>query len=1067
MVRWILAASLSASFCFPQFAPDDLDAVQREEAREQAERQRDWFFRMALAERRDRAHARLEVESVPLQSQAACPAFEGLLRDTSTFGKRIERPVVARYATRPRRTAWQDVAPDGESPSGLFTGYISDAVVQSKCINCHVEGGASGHTRLVLTPSDAEGHAATNLSVFQNFLDTVDGGTDLILNKVQGAEGHGGGVQIVAGSADFANMERFLRALGGETASGGLSPTTLFDGVTMASPARTLRRAALLFAGRLPTPAEYAAVSDGGDSTLRRTIRSLMAGPGFHDFLIRSANDRLLTDRERPNVVGVAEVKFVDLTNRRWELAQEGIANGYTEYPRRYPAYRHHERAVQYGMARAPLELIAHVVENERPYTEIMTADYVMANPMAAKAYGANTVFDDPEDVTEFKPSKIVRYFRRDRSMVVVEDPANVWRVLNPGNLSTDYPHAGILNTTVFLLRYPTTATNRNRARSRWTYYHFLGFDIEKSAARTQDPVALADTNNPTMNNPACTVCHIPMDPVAGTYQNYGDRGLFRDRNGGRDALPNLYRVPKDGTVSPYQRGDTWFRDMRVPGFGGKTAPSADNSVQWLAEQMIADERFAKSAVRFWWPAIMGVELVEPPSDSGDPDFDALLVASAAQTLELDSLASSFRDGFGGGTPYNAKDLLAEIALSPWFRAESVTGDDPVRAAALRDAGVARLLTPEELAAKTKALTGYVWGRRMQKPFGLGETRSKLHDPQGFSGYQLLYGGIDSDGIIERTGDMTPLMAAVAQSHAAEVSCPIVRREFYYWPEEKRLLFDGITLFDTPFSETAGQFDVTAETWETRQEVGFEVPLAAGSKTVRLAFTNNNVSGGQQDSEGNPLDRNLSLDRLVVRHGSGLAVAAVELESLGRQDCGRARGEFYRMSSNCSLEVPVEIAVDGVYSVLVTAHQDRAGDEAARLAIDVESKDGSSQGEIAIRSKLADLHRKLFGMTVAIDSPDVNAAYDLFVEVWNRKRDSEGIRLSGSGFNCTDSGDHLYFDGLVDDAWRYATYGGSQLNLDLVRPFSRGIDKLDPQYVVRTWVVTLAYLLTDYRYLYF
>ena len=665
VVRWFLAASLSAAVGFPQPGPDDLDAVQREEARERAERDRDWLFRMTLAERRGRAHARLVVESVPLESQAACPAFEGSLRDPDTFRKRIERPVVARYATRPQRPAWQGVAPDGESPSGLFTDYISDAVVQSKCIDCHVEGGASGHTRLVLTPSDVEGHEATNLSVFQSFLDTVDGGTDLILNKVQGAEGHGGGVQIVAGSADFANMERFLRALGGETASGGLSPDTLFDGVTMASPARTLRRAALLFAGRLPTTAEHAAVSQGGDSTLRRTIRSLMVGPGFHDFLIRSANDRLLTDRERPSVVGLAEVKFVDLTNRRWELAQEGIANGYAEYPRRYPAFRYHERAVQYGMARAPLELIAHVVENERPYTEIMTADYIMANPMAAKAYGANTVFDDPEDVTEFKASRIVRYFRRDRSMVVVEDPANVWRVLNPGNLSTDYPHAGILNTTVFLRRYPTTATNRNRARSRWTYYHFLGFDIEKSAARTQDPVALADTNNPTMNNPACTVCHIPMDPVAGTYQNYGDRGLFRDRNGGRDALPNLYRAPKDGTVSPYQRGDTWFRDMRVPGFGGKTAPSADNSVQWLAEQMVADERFAKAAVRFWWPAIMGVDLVEPPSDSGDPDFDALLVASAAQTLELDSLASSFRDGFGGGTPYNARDLLAEIALSP------------------------------------------------------------------------------------------------------------------------------------------------------------------------------------------------------------------------------------------------------------------------------------------------------------------------------------------------------------------------------------------------------------------
>ena len=113
------------------------------------------------------------------------------------------------------------------------------------------------------------------------------GGADLILNKIQGAEGHGGGVQLVAGSTDFANMERFLRGLGGDV-SGGLSPDTLFEAVTMAAPWRTLRRAALLFAGRLPTQSELAAVSDGRESSLRQTIKGLMAGPGFHEFLIRS-----------------------------------------------------------------------------------------------------------------------------------------------------------------------------------------------------------------------------------------------------------------------------------------------------------------------------------------------------------------------------------------------------------------------------------------------------------------------------------------------------------------------------------------------------------------------------------------------------------------------------------------------------------------------------------------------------------------------------------------------------------------------------------------------------------
>ena len=114
-----------------------------------------------------------------------------------------------------------------------------------------------------------------------------------------------------------------------------------------------------------------------------------------------------------------------------------------------------------------------------------------------------------------------------------------------PAPCGRTYPHAGILNTTSFLLRYPSTATNRNRARSRWTYYHFLGLDVEKSASRTTDPVALADTNNPTLNNPACTVCHQVLDPVAGAFQNYGDEGLYRDKWGGLDSLDGLYKEGK------------------------------------------------------------------------------------------------------------------------------------------------------------------------------------------------------------------------------------------------------------------------------------------------------------------------------------------------------------------------------------------------------------------------------------------------------------------------------------------------------------------------------------------
>ena len=193
------------------------------------------------------AHARLGPSTRSTASADTCPVFG------SPTGGRISKqessyPFSPRYAPRPER--WKGVAGPSESAQSVFSDYISRQVVQTKCINCHVEGGVSGHTRLVLSPSGVEGHETLNVSVFEDFLSTVEDGTDLILNKIQGV-GHGGGVQVLGGSADFANMEKFLRLLGGEGTTTGLSPETLFDGVTMASPAKTLRRAALIFAGRL------------------------------------------------------------------------------------------------------------------------------------------------------------------------------------------------------------------------------------------------------------------------------------------------------------------------------------------------------------------------------------------------------------------------------------------------------------------------------------------------------------------------------------------------------------------------------------------------------------------------------------------------------------------------------------------------------------------------------------------------------------------------------------------------------------------------------------------------
>ena len=290
--------------------------------------------------------------------------------------------------------------------------------MQERCSQCHVEGGVSGHTRLVFSVEQTADQQIRNLAAFRDFLETVEGGADLVLHKVQGVA-HGGGVQVPAGSAEFAYLERFLRMLDGSTAGLGRTPESLFEGVTMASPARTLRRAALLFAGRPPTSAELASVNSGREEHLRTAIRQLLTGPGFHEFLIRGSNDRLLTDVwldqscvrpvfQFPGLVDYVTEHFYDVTRAAWE--KFGPHNHWKDL-----ALRDWRTWTYRGMARAPLELIAHVAENDLPYTEILTANYVMANESTVGAYGADTAFDAPGNPFEFKPSRIASYYRQRR----------------------------------------------------------------------------------------------------------------------------------------------------------------------------------------------------------------------------------------------------------------------------------------------------------------------------------------------------------------------------------------------------------------------------------------------------------------------------------------------------------------------------------------------------------------------------------------------------------------------------------------------------------------------------
>ena len=924
------------------------------------------------------------------------------------------------------------------SAYNYYVANVSTQVVESICSGCHINGGLASSTNLIFSPGDDD----SNLEAIRNYLQLRNYDSSTILAKVSGGLSHGGGIQLAAGSVEYDALSELLALLVSERDdTSDASADGFFKDLLLATPAETLRRAALILAGRLPTKSEIS-LAESGDDGLRESIIGLMEGPGFHDFLIRGANDRLHTDAfingsfsEISDLNGLAGDRY-PMGELLWDL--EGAIWGY-----------------RVGVARAPLELIAHVVENDLPYSEILTADYTMVNWFTQQVFRSDVEVGSFDDPKIFVPGRNRGSVARDDDYVSEQVPGFGTRVLEHSGF-IDYPHAGVLNDLTWLHRDPTTETNRNRARARWTFYHFLGIDIETSAPRTTDPVALADTNNPTLNNPACTVCHDRLDPVAGAYQNYGNEGFYRDKWGGLDSLPDTYKHPEwfgIDTPSLYQEGDTWFRDMKLPGMDNAVQPSGrvDDSLSWLSEQIVADSRFATSAVKFWWPAVMGSDALFEPEVTSDPDYQARMDAYQAQELQISTLANDFRNG-----GLIARELLADMILSPWFRAKALKPDATDRTTELADVGVDRLLTPEELDAKNESILGYKWDK--------WET-DWLGDVEGFNTalqdrFRLYYGGIDSIGIKERNRELTSLMANVAERQALALACGVTVLDFHDNPNlADRRLFSLIEPFTTPLTEKTLTFDVPIGLYGDRGIHDIEVALSPGKKEVSITFNNDAYNGSTGD------DRNLYIDAVEIYKDDQL-ISVVEGEDFRNTigfsqtvyDDGNAMGGVENINVNGTwsptawnlwsvgfVAFHVDIATEGNYRFRVIAWGSDFGDGvAANMTTSVGALDTSDDtaGSRALKAQVQHLHQLLLGETLATSDPEIEATYQLLVETWQDRKTHEGNHRAWSN----PSEECLFPRQIYQDDWE------SGLGAD-------------PLKMIYAWTSVMHYYLTHFDYL--
>ena len=85
----------------------------------------------------------------------------------------------------------------------FYLSNISGPIVQSKCLGCHKTTGSASYAGLNYVNSSVDGFQQTNYNTLLDYIKNVPGGASLILSKPQGLVAHGGGMQLIRGTAEF------------------------------------------------------------------------------------------------------------------------------------------------------------------------------------------------------------------------------------------------------------------------------------------------------------------------------------------------------------------------------------------------------------------------------------------------------------------------------------------------------------------------------------------------------------------------------------------------------------------------------------------------------------------------------------------------------------------------------------------------------------------------------------------------------------------------------------------------------------------------------------------------
>ena len=386
------------------------------------------------------------------------------------------------------------------------------------------------------------------------------------------------------------------------------------------------------------------------------------------------------------------------------------------------------------ALSEEPLDLIREVVITDRPFTDIVRANWTVLNGLSARMWSGHD-YNSAE--------------------------GGLQRV----NYTDGRPAAGVLSTAPFLVRHESNGANYHRGRADVLSDVFLCEPFGDRDIPISGDVDLSDDEavaNALVENPECVACHQVVDPLAQHFWPFRARVTGPQLVNGHDRdncePPAIcYPVPilRDPVTLDGELVDPWdILGLRGPNYWGAATASLDD----VGQKIAADPRFARCAVQQF-----AAYLAQTDRGALDPDF-----VGRHQVAFADS-------GF------DAKALAKAIVLDEWFLAQAL-GDGASEGTP--EVPGPQVLRPEQYERFIESLTGFRLEYYVAQS-NIGAVRALRSDELGF---RAMAGGIDGSNVTEPVHTVTPVKLLVLSAYAEEAAGFVVDTDFAVDAAQRHLL---------------------------------------------------------------------------------------------------------------------------------------------------------------------------------------------------------------------------------------------------------------------------------------